>query len=126
MAARAARVARHFENRGGEGEKGAPKAKAKPPRFAMKKDARTATATTFLQKNMPPDIVAVEDDYNGRWRILSPQTGEWRSVSWSKRGFPAAIQLALYWAWLFYEPYTGQGPPFNMNELIEEIVDIDD
>ena len=79
-----------------------------------------ALATDFLKKHGPSDVSFVQDDYNGRWRIVSP-TGEWKSVSWTRRGFTEAVAIALFQSYEFQTSLTGELAPFNMEDLAAEI-----
>ena len=62
----------------------------KPPRWLPKKDEEsTLKVTQWIEKFMPDDIVVECDDYNGRWRVISSDL-EWKSISWTKRGYEQA------------------------------------
>jgi hypothetical protein len=98
--------------------------KPKAPRYAMPKNPKADHATQFIQKNIPKEIDVIQDDYNGRWKIVS-QTGEWRSVSWTRRGFPSACALGMYYAWRFFEDITGATSRVNMEDLAKTVVDLD-
>ena len=108
------RVARFFKKK----EK-APKGPKTTPRWKPSTNPKASSGTAFIQKNLPPTCVAVQDDYNGRWRIIA-DTGEWKSVSWTKRGLVEAAGLALYWAWTFHALITGQEATFDIDELQKE------
>jgi hypothetical protein len=61
-------------------------------------------------------VKIVTDDYNGRWRVIA-STGEWTSVSWTKRGWQMAATEVVHRAWLFEMDFTGFGPPWDLEEL---------
>ena len=75
------------------------------------------SANEFLAKYKPPETIIQPDPYNGRWRIIAPEFHEWKSVSWSKRGWEKAVMLTLYTAWKFEERYTGVASPYKMEDL---------
>ena len=56
---------------------------------------------------------------------MSPSL-DWRSVSWTKRGFQHAASEVLWQAWTYHNEYTGAKAPFDLAEIqakfAEEIV----
>ena len=87
------------------------------PRWLPAKDPRTKTVTAWIGRHMPADVKLVEDDYNGRWRVIAPD-GQWKSISWTKRGYKEASALTLSKAWEFQEDHCGMGPPWSLNLLM--------
>ena len=98
------------------------KAKANIPRWLPDKDPRTADVTRWLEKYKPPTVAIVEDDYNGRWRVIS-EDSSWRSISWTKRGFRTAALEVLRFAWTLEFATTGDVPDFDMDLLERELTD---
>ena len=96
---------------------------AKPPRMAMPANPKVPEVTAFIKSHVPSEIHIKEDFFNGRWRIVSPHTNQWKSISWSTRGFQLASELAVFQAWEFYTGYTLIDPPFSMDALAKEISD---
>ena len=92
----------------------------KPPRYAMPLNPTAELATDFLRLHAPPSVAILQDDFNGRWRVVS-ESGEWRSISWTRRGFQNALSIALFQAYEFEAILTGVPAPFNMKELADEI-----
>ena len=89
----------------------------KQPRWLPSQDnATTAIITNWIEKYSPADVAIECDDYNGRWRVIAP-TLEWRSISWTKRGYEKAALEVIHQAWLFQTDWNGQQSPFSLEEL---------
>ena len=67
-------------------------------------------------------MTIVCDDYNGRWRVISPSM-EWKSISWTKRGYQNAALEATHQSWVYYQDATGHTAPFSLTELRERYSD---
>ena len=70
----------------------------------------------MTEKYSPADVAIECDDYNGRWRVIAP-TLEWRSISWTKRGYEKAALEVIHQAWVFQKDWNGQQSPFSLEEL---------
>ena len=98
-------------------------AEKKVPRWLPKKDEQnTSVITRWLLEHAPTSVIVQCDDYNGRWRVISTNM-EWRSISWTKRGFQKAASEVLHQAWQYHYDYTGQCAPFDLNELAKRFGD---
>ena len=123
-AARTERIARFFP---APKPKAKAKAKAKArPRFPMVPSADTPQATAFLEQHMPETVVVLEDHYNGRYRVVSTCTGTWKSISWTRRGWGKTVAEVLHQAWTYHCIETGQGPPFDIDELLIDFLNEED
>lgn len=92
-------------------------AQKKQPRWLPGQDsAATSVITTWIEKHMPPDVQVLCDDYNGRWRVIAP-TSEWRSISWTKRGYEKAALEVIHQGWEYHRDWCGLDAPFSMEEL---------
>ena len=81
----------------------------KPPAGWVAKVA--AGDTSVVASLKPPNTSVLENSRKGSFLI---QKGDARrSVSWSLRGTPAAIKLALCEAWRIREMQTGEVCPFK-------------
>jgi hypothetical protein len=94
----------------------------KLPRWLPKKNSCTKDVTAFICLRKPPSIFVMEDDYNGRWRVISPD-GVSRSISWTKRGYAQAAAEVLYVSWELEANASGQAPPFDLAELAKEFAE---
>ena len=95
----------------------------KQPRWLPAKDAATtAVITEWIELHSPPDVSIQCDDYNGRWRVISP-TLEWRSISWTKRGYEKAALEVIHQGWLFQHDWNGQKAPFSLEDLASRFLD---
>ena len=92
------------------------------PRWLPAKNPRTKAVTTFIQSHMPTDVKLVEDEYNGRWRVIAPDN-QWKSIFWTKRGYKEASALTLSKAWEFQEDHCGIGPAWSMDLLMASFVE---
>ena len=93
-------------------------AQKRGPRWLPAKDAAsTEKITKWMLKWVPPGGGIDVDDYNGRWRALYPPTNQWKSLSWTKRGYEAAACEAIWWTWTFHYEFTKEAAPFDMEEL---------
>jgi len=115
---RAALIPKHIKNITPK-PKAKGKAKAKPPRWLPQADDRVPKVTEHIRKNVPYSIAVEEDAYNGRWRVLSDQ-GDWRSISWTKRGFTAAAAEAIWQGWVYHEDYYGVPCPYSLDGLRDQ------
>jgi len=92
-------------------------AQKKQPRWLPKKNEKsTAAITDWIKVHAPSDAAVVCDDYNGRWRVISPNL-DWKSISWTKRGFEKAAFEVLHQAWTYHTDFTGHVAPFSLSEL---------
>jgi hypothetical protein len=91
----------------------------KIPRWLPKKNSCTKDVTAFICLRKPDSIFVMEDDYNGRWRVISPD-GVSRSISWTKRGHAQAAAEVLHVAWEWESNATGLPPPFDLDELAKQ------
>ena len=97
----------------------------KPPRWLPPKDcATTEPITKWIEGYCPPDVTIQCDDYNGRWRVIAP-TLEWKSISWTKRGYEKAALEVIHQAWLFQHDWNGQTSPFSLDDLAKRYLDMD-
>jgi hypothetical protein len=120
---RKTRVERYFKKTpGAAGPKSRAK-KEKAPRFAMAANMKVPEVTAFLNLHKPDSIIFDADEYNGRWRIIC-ESGEWKSIPWTRRGFAKAVPLALYWAHKLEEEYSGRVADFDMEALAKELADM--
>ena len=55
----------------------------------------------------------------GRWHVMSSELDS-ISVSWTRRGFQAAVAFALTLLWQFHYDTTGEGAPFDLEELSKD------
>jgi hypothetical protein len=92
-------------------------AQRRQPRWLPKRDEQnTDVITKWILGYIPPDVTVDCDDYNGRWRVISPNL-DWKSISWTKRGFEAASCEVIDQAWAFHNDCGGAPAPFDLNEL---------
>jgi len=92
-------------------------AQRKQPRWLPPRDEKNTTAITkWIIDHTPTSVTIVCDDYNGRWRVISADLN-WRSVSWTKRGFQNAALEVVHQAWLYECDSTGRSAPFDLGEL---------
>ena len=98
----------------------APKVSAamkKPVRWLPKRDeTNSKTATDWLESRRPSTVRILCDDYNGRWRVIA-SNGDWKSISWTKRGFEVAANEALLQAWTYEFDATGRDAPFDLSDV---------
>jgi hypothetical protein len=89
----------------------------KQPRWLPSQDtAATSVITAWIEKHLPQGVEVQCDDYNGRWRVISPLM-EWKSISWTKRGYEKAALEVIHQAWEYGYDWNGLSAPFNMEEL---------
>lgn len=95
----------------------------RPPRWLPKSDeSNTAAVSQWIEKHAPPSVKIECDDYNGRWRVISANL-DWRSISWTKRGYKKAAFEVLSQAWAYHKDYTSVGPPYDVAALEAEWVE---
>ena len=114
---RAKRGAKYFK------PKHAKSAKRKAPAYKPLPRAPLQAATDFILKYGPDNCECVCDDYNGRYRCFAPMALEWRSHSWSRRGYSACAALCLQTLWDYELRYFGTECPFDLKELVSTLVD---
>ena len=85
-------------------------------------EINTAAVSKWIEKHAPPSVKIECDDYNGRWRVISANL-DWRSISWTKRGYKKAAFEVLCQAWAYHQDYTGVGPPYDVAALEAEWVE---
>lgn len=119
MDTRDRRLHKHFK------KSAAPKYSAmqrKVPRWLPPRDeSSSSSVTAWIVKHAPSSANVICDDYNGRWRVIS-QNLDWRSISWTKRGYRKAAFEVLHQAWLYHKDFTGQGAPYDIASLEQEWV----
>ncbi len=92
-------------------------AQKKQPRWVPRRDEEnTEVLTKWILGYIPADVAVECDDYNGRWRVISPNL-DWKSISWTKRGFEAAACEVIDRAWAFHKFCGGAAAPFDLREL---------
>jgi hypothetical protein len=92
-------------------------AQKKQPRWLPSQDtAATSVITDWIRKYLPAEVQVECDDYNGRWRVIAP-TLNWRSISWTKRGYEKAAFEVIHQAWEYETDWSGLKPPFSLEEL---------
>ena len=98
-------------------------AQKRPPRWLPKHDeSNTAAVSQWIEKHAPSSVKIECDDYNGRWRVISANL-DWRSISWTKRGYKKAAFEVLCQAWTYHQDYGGVGPPYDIAALEAEWVE---
>jgi hypothetical protein len=98
-------------------------AQKKMPRWLPPRDqASTKVITAWIRRHAPADVEILCDDYNGRWRVIAP-TLEWRSISWTKRGYEKAACEVIHQAWEYEEDWCGRKPPFSLDELAKRFLE---
>ena len=107
----------------------APKAKKpgtpKPVRWLSPKDAeKTNIITEWIESHCPPDVSVQCDDYNGRWRVISEELN-WKSISWTKRGYQAAAMMCIHQAWHYYLDGHKEKCPFDLKALEKEFRELE-
>ena len=92
-------------------------AQKKQPRWLPGQDtAATSVITDWIGKYLPTDVQVQCDDYNGRWRVIAP-TLEFRSISWTKRGYEKAALEVIHQGWEYQRDWSGLDAPFSLGEL---------
>lgn len=95
----------------------------KTPRWLPEKDAtKTEKIHEWIKKHISSNISVQVDDYNGRWRVIAP-TDDWKSISWTKRGHKKAAMEVIHQAWVYENDFTGQKPPFSLDDLAATFVE---
>ena len=94
------------------------------PRWLPKKDEKSTSAITkWIGEWCPHDSKVVCDDYNGRWRVIAPDLN-WRSVSWTCRGYEKAATEVVHQAWTYHTDFTGEACPFSLDDLVKRFQDV--
>jgi hypothetical protein len=95
----------------------------KPPRFPMKPSAMADEVEVWLNAYLPPgNLVKVAlDQYNGRFRVINYDL-QWKSISYTQRGFLAATSMVLHQAWSYYTEWTGLPPLFDLAQLVPDFL----
>ena len=95
----------------------------RPPRWLPNNaEINIAAVSQWIEKHAPPSVKIERDDYNGRWRVISANL-DWRSISWTKRGYKKAAFEVLSQAWAYHKDYTSVGPPYDVAALEAEWVE---
>ena len=115
LSQRAERVA-HYLPKGSHKHAKEPKKGVSPRWRPTDKDPHAAEGTTYLTRNAPSTTEYVQYDYNQRWRAIS-HSGQWKSVSWTRRGMEASVALSLHHGWRLHKEYTGENETFDMGDL---------
>ena len=110
------RVPKHFA-----GAKAAAKKQVKAPHWKASPSAKVESVFSYIQKYAPPEdhVHILLDTYNGRFRIINSSL-QWKSISYTKRGFKEASAEVLHQAWSYYQEETGLQPPFPLTELVAD------
>ena len=87
------------------------------PRWLPPKSPSNLIADAWLQRNKPDYVDVILDAYNGRFRVVA-STGDWRSISYTKRGLKSCVQEVLWQAWTYHFFITGRTPHFDLDELL--------
>lgn len=87
-----------------------------PQRWLPKKNPHSKEVTAWLEKYVPSSVTLMEDDYNGRWRVISPDL-QWRSISWTKRGWQEAAYEVLRQSWKYAKEVLEEECPFDLEAL---------
>ena len=88
----------------------------KQPRWLPGPNPTCYTVSAWLKKFIPPTVDLQTDEYNGRYRVIGPEL-QWRSISWTKRGFQKSAAEVLSEAWMYHHDHTGVECPFDLDEL---------
>ena len=117
LASRRVRVHRYFTAT----ECPAPK-KGKTPRWLPLPSAMADEVHAWMGPYLPEEtwVSVLLDQYNGRWRVINFDC-QWRSISYTKRGFRSAAFEVLHQSWKYYEEATGLRAPFIIDELVSEM-----
>ena len=94
-----------------------------PPRWLPKKQEKnTAAISQWIEEHKGPSTTIQCDDYNGRWRVIAANL-QWRSISWTKRGFEKAALEVVHQSWVFHTDHTGHEAPFDLDALAHRYQD---
>ena len=89
----------------------------KGPKWVAAKDKENVQAITkFIRSFCPVGPVVSLDEIQGRWRIVS-QNLDWKSISWTKRGYEKAACMTIHQAWAFHHYCAGEKSPFDLKAL---------
>lgn len=103
------------------GKKSLSKAQAKKHAQTVMADRRRffasldANADWTVAQSMPPSVMLVTDEPNGRWLISHPNF-KVKSISWSMRGTGKAAKLVLATAWGWHTESTGEPMPAHLQD----------
>ena len=93
------------------------------PRWLPKKDAQTTDVITkWIHHWSPTEIKVNCDDTNGCWRVIA-QDLNWRSISWTSRGYEIAACEVVHQAWTYHTAFTGHTCPFSLVALAKRFQD---
>ena len=67
-------------------------------------------------------VIQCDELQRGVGGVISPSL-EWKSISWTKRGFQNAALEVIYIAWEFHTHATGLESPFDIKELALRFAD---
>ena len=81
-----------------------------------------AAISQWIDEHKGPSTTIQCDDYNGRWRVIAANL-QWRSISWTKRGFENAALEVLHQSWEFHTDHTGHEAPFDLDALAQRYQD---
>ena len=65
---------------------------------------------------LPGTCKVAVDAGQGRWRVISDDL-QWKSISWTKRGYETAALEAIHQGWLYHCDASPHKCPFNLEEL---------
>ena len=83
---------------------------------AQKDEKSTDAVTRWILTHTPESVTIECDNYSGRWRVVS-LTPEWKSISWTKRGYDKAALEVVHQAWVFHEDCLSEHAPSDLEEL---------
>ena len=93
-----------------------------PKWVAAKDKENTDMITKFIQKHSPVGPVISLDEGQGRWRVISENL-DWKSISWTRRGYEKAACMTIRQAWNYHMDCTGEKCPFDLNALAKRFAD---
>eukprot|EP00959_Pyramimonas_sp_CCMP1952_P326209 6828136-Pyramimonas_sp.AAC.1 len=83
------------------------------PTWTAPPNPKVSDGAVFLEEHRPPLAAFKEDAVYGRWHVVRPGRKP-KSVSWTKRGIPEAVKVALHTAWTFHKDSTDVLPPWDL------------
>jgi hypothetical protein len=116
LSKRSAHVSKYFASDAVQAKK-----PSKAPRWLPPHNPQATQVDVWIRENMPPDdvVVLALDQYNGRWRVINSDF-QWRSISYTQRGFQSAAALVLHQAWTYFFEITGVSAPFPLPDLVPQ------